>query len=109
MEYFLNGLFGGISQELGLTTMENLCNAITRGDTETFKLILSNNGSSVASLSFPIGRTYFDVDSAWTAVYGISIQINGDINSSGLFTAVPVYLLLPFTKVVHETRSIIRM
>ena len=105
MDYFLNGLLGGISQELGRTTMENLCNAISRGDKESFGVILSNNGSSVASLSFPIGRTYLDVDSAWLAVSGISIQINGDISSSGLFTAVPVYLLLPFTKEVDEPRS----
>ena len=39
---------------------------------------------------------YLDIDSAWQAVMGIGIEMNGDINSSGLFTAVPVYLLLPF-------------
>ena len=105
-DYFVNGFFGGISQDLGKTTMEILCNAINDGDKESFGLILSNNGSaSIASLSFPVGRTYTDINLAWNAVYGINIQITGDINSSGMFTAVPVYLLLPFTKDFKETRS----
>ena len=97
MEYFLNGLLGGVKQGFGRTTMENLCNAITMGNEELFKETLSNNGSLTASLSFPVGQTYYDVDSAWQAVRGIGIEINGDINSSGLYTAVPVYLLLPFS------------
>ena len=96
MEYFLNGLFGGVKQGFGRTTMENLCNAITMGNEELFKETLSNNGSLTASLSFPVGQTYYDVDSAWEAVRGMGIEMKGDINSSGLYTAVPVYLLLPF-------------
>ena len=97
MEYFLNGLFTGVSQDCGKTTMENLCNSISLGDKDLFEQTLTNNGSFQASLSFPVGRTYTDVDSAWGAVMGITIDLNGDINSSGFFTAVPAYLLLPFT------------
>merc|ERR1712141_755226 len=48
MEYFFNGLFGGISQELGKTTMENLCNSITMGNKDLFEETLGNNGSFVA-------------------------------------------------------------
>ena len=104
MEYFFNGLFGGISQELGKTTMENLCNSITMGNKDLFEETLSNNGSFVASLSFPVGRTYTDIDSAWQAVMGIGIEINGDINSSGLFTSVPVYLLIPFKHQIADSK-----
>ena len=96
MEYFFNGLFGGVKQEFGKIIMENLCNSITTGNKDLFKETLGNNGSFVATLSFPVGHTYTDIDSAWQAVMGIGIEINGDINSSGLFTAVPAYLLLPF-------------
>ena len=96
MEYFFNGVFGGVKQESGKIVMENLCSSITTGNKDLFKETLSNNGSLVASLSFPVGQTYTDIDSAWQAVIGIGIEMNGDINSSGLFTAVPVYLLLPF-------------
>ena len=99
-EYFFNGLLGGVSKELGKTTMENLCYSIRMGDRDLFEDVLSNNGSFVASLSFPVCRPYTDIDSAWQAVMGIGIEINGDINSSGMFTAVPVYLLIPFD---HET------
>ena len=56
----------------------------------------------MASLSFPIGHTYTDIDSAWQAVMGIGIEMNGDINSSGLFTAVPVFLLLPFNFQIRD-------
>ena len=103
MEYFLNGLFTGVSQNCGRTTMEDLCNSISMGDKNLFEQTLTNNGSSQASLSFPVGRTYTDVDTAWGAVMGITINLNGDINSSGFFTAVPAYLLLPFTD--EEIRS----
>ena len=116
MEYFVNGLFGGISQELGRTTMENLCMSIARGDKELFEETLSNNGFYVASFSFPVGNPYTDVSAAWNAVMGISIEMNGDINSSGSFTAVPAYLLLPFGngkegqwQQTQYTASIIRM
>ena len=97
MEYFLNGLFNGVSQDCGKTTMENLCNSISMGDKDLFEQTLTNNGSFQASLSFPVGRTYTDVDSAWGAVMGITIDLNGDIKSSGFFTAVPAHLRLPFT------------
>ena len=106
LDYFFNGLFGGISQEQGLSTMNNLCNAITRGDKELFEQTLSNNGTFTASLSFPVGQTYNDIESAWEAVMGTSIEINGDINSAGYFTAVPIYLLLPFTKETHERNNV---
>ena len=102
IEYFFNGLFGGVSQEFGKITMEKLCNSITTGNKELFEEILGNNGSFVASLSFPIGHIYTDIDSAWQAVMGIGIEMNGDINSSGLFTAVPVFLLLPFNYQIRD-------
>ena len=102
IEYFFNGVFGGVKQEFGKTIMENLCNSITTGNKDLFKETLSNNGSLVASLSFPVGQTYIDIDSAWQAVMGIRIEMNGDINSSGLFTAVPVYLLLPFNNQIRD-------
>ena len=62
--------------------------SISKGDKDLFEETLSNNGSLLASLSFPVGRTYTDVDSAWIAVMGITIDLNGAISSSGFFTAV---------------------
>ena len=95
MEYFLNGLFSGVSNEQGISTMNDLCNAISNGNKKSFETIMSNSGSQVASLSFPIGNPFNDVDSAWQAVQGIAIELNGDINTSGVFASVPVNLLLP--------------
>ena len=95
MEYFVNGLFSGVSNAQGINTMKNLCNAISNGNKESFENIMSNSGSQVASLSFPVGHPFADVDSAWQAVQGIAIELNGDINSSGAFASVPVNLLLP--------------
>ena len=96
MEYFLNGLFIGVSNEQGISNMNDLCNAISNGNKESFETIMSNSGSQVASLSFPVGNPFNDVDSAWQAVQGIAIELNGDINTSGVFASVPVNLLLPF-------------
>ena len=96
MEYFVNGLFSGVSNEQGISTMNDLCNAISNGNKESFETIMSNSGSQVASLSFPVGNPFNDVDSAWQAVQGIAIELNGDINTSGVFASVPVNLLLPF-------------
>ena len=36
-------------------------------------------------------------------VMGIGIEMNGDINSSGMFTAVPVHLLIPFDHKIEES------
>ena len=96
MEYFLNGLFSGVSNAQGISTMNDLCNAISNGNKESFQNIMSNSGSQVASLSFPVGNPFNDVDSAWQVVQGIAIELNGDINTSGVFASAPVNLLLPF-------------
>ena len=116
MEYFLNGLFSGVSNAQGINTMTDLCNAISNGNKESFETIMSNSGSQVATLSFPVGHPFNDVDSAWQAVQGIAIELNGDINTSGVFASVPVNLLLPFPaeeeKAGQKTQfasSIIRM
>merc|ERR1711936_1191340 len=96
--------------------MGDLCNAISNGNKESFETIMSNSGSQVASLSFPVGNPFNDVDSAWQAVQGIAIELNGDINSSGAFASVPVNLLLPVPAVDEKAgektqyaSSIIRM
>ena len=97
--YFLNGVSKGISQEQGQTTITNFVNAIITNDKASFVAIMTNaellsssktTDSIMASLSFPIGITYLDVNSAWEAVLDTKIKINGDIHSAGMFAAAPV-------------------
>ena len=99
--YFLNGVSKGIPQEHGQTTITTFVNAINTDDKAAFVSIMTNAEVShsskttdtiMASLSFPVGATYIDVNSAWEAVHGTKINISCDIYSAGMFAAAPVQI-----------------
>ena len=93
--YFVNGV-SGMPQEFGKMTVAKLCTAITERDLDTFSDLFLNLplGNQTASLSFPIGTAYTDLPSAWSAVDGAVIRLNGQTHSAGLFTAAPVQIQL---------------